>query len=640
MIGGYTHRGPIGQKVGSRYVDKLVDIMARKPITYGLCASACVAIALALPALGQDRPESILPPGFGDAPEAPVRRTEPAKAASTPRPEARSTGSSRPSDISVSGGAAVSDPAAPTDPALDDGDTAEEASPPADLSDIPPQARRSASRVGLLGARDGDMGIDAYRGVNGAYFARVMRRLDAPIASRWASIVLRRALLSRAEAPANISNADWVAERAWLLVRMGEASAARNLVQALDVDQYSPAVYAFGMQASLASADPAALCPMTSGADKANRDTAWTLARAMCSAFSGEGSLATAQLDRARNRRGDNDVDVLLAEKVVGAAQDARRSVTINWDDIQRLDVWRYGLATSTGLQIPDRLMQTVSFRVQAWRAQAPLLTYTQRRSDADRAAAMGIFSSLALVDFYGAAFSEQDPAEQGNPIFDVLRDSYVGGDEEARVDAMSRLWAMDAQSEWQAYARHILTARAAARIRPSSDLADQASDLIASMLSAGLDIQAARWLPIISAAGDDVSWGYLAVASPRAISGVTASRISDFGDASDTNSAVRAKMLFAGLAGLGRVAPASVPGMADEFGVALGKRTPWTDALDRAVQLKAPGAVAILCAAGLQANQWADIPPEHLYHIVSALRRVGLEPEARMIAAEAITRA
>jgi hypothetical protein len=29
-----------------------------------------------------------------------------------------------------------------------------------------------------------------------------------------------------------------------------------------------------------------------------------------------------------------------------------------------------------------------------------------------------------------------------------------------------------------------------------------------------------------------------------------------------------------------------------------------------------------------------------HLYHIVSALRRVGLEAEARMIAAEAVARA
>ena len=53
-----------------------------------------------------------------------------------------------------------------------------------------------------------------------------------------------------------------------------------------------------------------------------------------------------------------------------------------------------------------------------------------------------------------------------------------------------------------------------------------------------------------------------------------------------------------------------------------------------------AAATVALLAAAGLQTRDWAAVHPAYLMHIVSALRRVGLEPEARMIAAEAITRA
>lgn len=610
--------------------------MARKRITYALAAASCIALALALPALGQDRPESILPPGFGDAPEAPARRAEPTNPPKAPA--VRSVPAAGPLTTPSAAAMSTADLA---DSANGAGDTALDATmAPAAIPDVPVHARRDADHIGLLGAGDGDMGAGAFQGVNGRYLTQVMRHLDAPIASRWASIILRRALLSRAKTPASVSNADWAAERAWLLVRMGEAVSARNLVQAVDVDQYSPALYAFAMQSSLAAADPAALCPMTASADIANRDTAWTLARAICSAFSGEGSLATAQLDRARSRRGESDVDVLLAEKVVGAAQDARRAVTINWNAIQRLNIWRYGMATATGLPIPDRLMQTVNVRVQAWRAQAPLLSYTQRLPDAERAASMGVLSSAALVDFYGAAFAEQDPADDANPLFELLRDSYAGGDEEARVDAMTRLWARDTQGPWQSYARQIVTARAASRIRPSKDLADQAPKLIESMLSAGLDRQAVRWWPVIAQAGDDVSWGYLAVASPRPIAGVTASRIKDFGSASAADGDVRARMLLAGLAALGRLPSQEAAAMGEKMGVAFGKRSAWSDALDRAVRLRAPGAVAILCAAGLQANRWADIPPEHLFQIVSALRRVGLEPEARMIAAEAIARA
>jgi hypothetical protein len=42
--------------------------------------------------------------------------------------------------------------------------------------------------------------------------------------------------------------------------------------------------------------------------------------------------------------------------------------------------------------------------------------------------------------------------------------------------------------------------------------------------------------------------------------------------------------------------------------------------------------------AAGLQAQDWSQIPAQHLYYMTRSLRLVGLEAEARMIAAEAIT--
>jgi hypothetical protein len=40
-----------------------------------------------------------------------------------------------------------------------------------------------------------------------------------------------------------------------------------------------------------------------------------------------------------------------------------------------------------------------------------------------------------------------------------------------------------------------------------------------------------------------------------------------------------------------------------------------------------------------MQTADWNRLPPFHLYHIVAALHRVGLDPEARMIAAEAMMR-
>ena len=63
-----------------------------------------------------------------------------------------------------------------------------------------------------------------------------------------------------------------------------------------------------------------------------------------------------------------------------------------------------------------------------------------------------------------------------------------------------------------------------------------------------------------------------------------------------------------------------------------------FTQAIDRAAAAGRKGEVAVLAGTGLQ-RDWRSVPPLHLQHILAAYRRVGLEPMARMIAVEALTR-
>ena len=60
---------------------------------------------------------------------------------------------------------------------------------------------------------------------------------------------------------------------------------------------------------------------------------------------------------------------------------------------------------------------------------------------------------------------------------------------------------------------------------------------------------------------------------------------------------------------------------------------------LASAARSRQPGTVALLVAVGMQTEDWRGVPPNHLYHSLRALRRVGLGYEARMIAAEALSR-
>ena len=66
------------------------------------------------------------------------------------------------------------------------------------------------------------------------------------------------------------------------------------------------------------------------------------------------------------------------------------------------------------------------------------------------------------------------------------------------------------------------------------------------------------------------------------------------------------------------------------------------TEQIDSAITAAAErgeqGTVALMAIAGMQAPNWSLVRPNHLCYIVRALKQVGLEAEARMIAAEAVT--
>jgi hypothetical protein len=94
-----------------------------------------------------------------------------------------------------------------------------------------------------------------------------------------------------------------------------------------------------------------------------------------------------------------------------------------------------------------------------------------------------------------------------------------------------------------------------------------------------------------------------------------------------------RGRMLAAALAGLGRYGdPASL-------GVDPAPRDRWSQMIAMSAQRRQPATVALLAATAMQTPTWRGVPPHHFYQMIRALREVGLDHEARMIAAEAMTR-
>lgn len=596
-------------------------------------ASALALAALAIPALAQQGPESLLPPGFGDKP-APAPTPAPAapNAAPAASPAQTAPAATPEPDQSLPDQALIPPEDQTTDQTAD-----QQAANPYDL---PEAARRSPDLVGVLTPANDGMPETAWGNSEGAFLSTLMREINAPVASRWAQILLRRALATRAPTPGGLAGADWVSERAWLLLRMGDADGARMLVSGVDVDQFTPRLFDVAMQTALANADPAALCPLVDKGSAIDKLISWDLARAMCAAFSGESGTATALIDAARHSGKVRGIDLLLAEKVVGAGVNGRRAVNIEWTGVDQLTAWRFGLANAVNVAIPPELFQTVGPHVQAWQERAPMLQPDQRLVPAAWSAALGILSNAAYVDLYGAVLDDADPNDIAGTPADKLRSAYTADDIGARLDSMKSLWS-EPKSDVEKYARLVLTARAATRIEPSSDRAGDARDLIASMLTAGFDLAAERWAAVADAGkkGSD-AWALLAVGASRPVVTISRGRASDYLNAKSDDEKMRGQFLVAALAGLGRLSVADANAIASENKLKLGVQDSWTRAIDHAAAKGEPGTVALLVAAGMQTRSWRAVPAAYLYHMVSALRRVGHDPEARMIAAEAITRA
>ncbi|ATY34345.1 hypothetical protein CVN68_00670 [Sphingomonas psychrotolerans] len=501
-----------------------------------------------------------------------------------------------------------------------------------DLSryELPEFARHSLDRVGAFAAGNAAFPADSFGGADGRFLQVLMRRMDAPIASRWASIVLRRALMSPLDTPAGVNGADFAADRAWALLRMGEANAARAVIDDVDTDNYTTWLYQVAMQAALANGDPAALCPIADKGAAAIAQRGWALAQAMCTGLAGKPNEAGQAFNRARSGSSPSDIDNLLAEKVLGTGAQGRRAVTIEWNPVRQLTAWRWGLATATGVEVPADLYQTAGPQVRYWQALAPNLDPVARAPAAELAATAGVFSNAGLVDLYSEIEQGGDSGDAQTVARD-LRTAYTDGNVGNRIKALRTLWDA-ANTPRTRYARLILTARAAAWI-PASDKVEDADRLIASMLSSGYEAAALEWRGVAKRGSE--GWALLALADPGGAS-VAAGDVTGFAEGGSRR---KAQMLAAGLAGLGKLSAGEAQNAAAALDVQIGGANAWTQAIDAAGQRGDAATVALLAGVGMQSLSWDYVSPEALFHIVAAMRAAGMGNYARMIAVEAVTR-
>jgi len=613
--------------------------LSRRHVAIGLALALGPALALA-----QGAPESLLPPVFERQAGRTGQPQAPSAEATAPRIEpqpavgnAQSPGQA--GQQSAAGGKGL--PSGLRIPTIAELETLS----PDELgellglkpkADIPASRRRALRQVGLIASYEGGFPANAIASQDAGLIRAVLAGNNGMMVSRWGHILVRRALASRLDAPRGMNPADFAALRAALLARMGEVEAARAIVQDVDTGSYSPALVDAAVDAYVASADFTGLCPVFSIHGSLRQDAQWDALKAICAAFQGDGSAAFAKLDSMQAKSSLPKIDLLLAQKYAGAAGRTRRAVKIEWDGVNGMTPLRYGLTIAVGLEPPSPLLDADRRRYDLVAASAPMLGLAARVSAAERAAGVGVLSNAALVDLYGQILGMDEADNAWVDRAERLQAAYAGDDDQARIAAMRALWD-DGATQAQQYARQVLTARAAARIKPDPALADVSARLIASMLSAGLDRNALLWVPVCQTGSE--GWALLALAAPHRPNPVSEDALVSFIDDDSSDGARKSAFLVAGLAGLGRLAPEIVKEYDGKLELGLGRQTRWTRLIDRAAQVGDPALVALLAGLGMQGSGWNRMTPRHLFHIVSALHGVGLTAEARMIASEAVAR-
>ena len=607
--------------------------MKYKAIKASLLAVSAVAIIFALPALGQQGPESLLPPGFDDPAPLPTNTNAPSGQPNTTGDPAN------PRFVPGSGVMPTENDDADKEDKEDKEDEEEdEDEEEVELViryDVPPAARRSLSAVGIISEARGGYPATAFGTTKGTFLRQVLQRTDGPLASRWATIMARRLLASRTDTPAGLNGADWAADRAWLLLQMGDAVTSRQLVQQVDAGRYSKRLYEVAMQTFLATGDLGGMCPLVENAAVVVADSPWKMSRPICASLAGEQGTATALLNQARSRGWTKGVDYLLAEKAVGAGTNGRRSVKIEWENVDTINSWRFGMAAATGLEPPSRLYENAGRHLAGWRALLPMATPSARIKAAPDAAALGVLSNREIVDLYGQVLDDADAADADKTRSEFLATAYAGADDRTRIGAMASLW-NGAKEGSDYHGMLVMTARAAALIAPASANAGEADRIIASMMTAGLDLPAQGWANIVE--DGSIGWALLAVGTPRRASSVQYGSLDDFAGNDSSINRHKSKMLLAGLAGLGRLSADAQTDFSSDLGSNVTRQTPWTRAISAAAGRGEGGTVALLALGGLQGSDWTKVPAHHVFYITRSLRQVGLDAEARMIAAEAVT--
>ncbi len=305
-------------------------------------------------------------------------------------------------------------------------------------------------------------------------------RLDAPMASRWASIALRaRAAVAARHAAPDVNGADFAAERALAAAAHGRGRSRRApWCRTSTPSNYTPELYPGG-DAGLARA-PAirrALPARRTGIAVVSSNAAGRWPGRCARGFAGEPNDGGPAIDQARRRGSARPAisTICWPRRSLGTGAQGRRAVTIEWDGVDRLTAWRWGWPTATGGRDRRPLCSArAGPQVRYWRALAPTGPHPAQRAPAVETGRRG--AGRVLERGAGRSLWRDRRQRRGRQRRTelpraMLRVAYTAAMSRDRMTALRSAVGRAPTAPRARYARLVLTARARRRhSRPSAE--------------------------------------------------------------------------------------------------------------------------------------------------------------------------
>ena len=520
--------------------------------------------------------------------------------------------------------------------------------------------------VGLLDDASAGFGVDMWKGTDRSLVERLLPKIPAAVPSPVMRELARRLLLSSATPPEGTrSGRSLVAMRVDMLAAMGDPKVVGDLLRVAPSKLEDEALARARIDNAFLTNDNAGACSQIRALIRQYQGAYWQKALSFCQALAGEHARAALGAELLRELgHGDDQVFFTL----IGALGGDKGAVV---ESLPKPAPLHLAMLRAARQRLPEDVLQTADAAILRTVAISPNATLDLRLEAAERAEAVGALPSDSLAQLYASvtfspeqlanAFSqaEADRGPRGRAL--LYQASTIQSVPTAQAEILRKAWALARESGgYQTSVRvHLPTLGG---IAPAMELAWFAEEAGRALLSAGRYEAAAAWLALTrqaspagaggagaktgqggGRAAERSLWSLIQLADATDSLAWEADALNEWWESSKSAGTdglrARATALFTLLEAFDKPVDAKLwqPLLeGPQFESVKLPAPALLHALNSAASERRIGATVLLTLICLGEDGPTGADPLLLRAVISGLREVGLEKEARALAVEA----